>query len=133
MGFYEYDDSHILNIAKVSGVDDFVSHHPEGYDLKLKERGEGLSGGQRQSINLARALLHNPSLLILDEPTSAMDTGTEKVIIARLKEWAGERTIVMVTHRNTLLELADRVLVIDNGKVIADTTPDKLRAQGLKG
>ena len=133
MGFYEYDDAHILKIAKVSGVDEFVSTHPQGYDLELKERGEGLSGGQRQSINLARALLHNPSLLVLDEPTSSMDTGTEKGVIERLKAWKGDRTIIMVTHRNTLLELADRVLVIDQGQVVADTTPEKLRAQGRKG
>jgi len=129
MRFYEYDDAHILNIAKVSGVDDFVASHPQGYDLELRERGEGLSGGQRQSINLARALLHNPNLLILDEPTSSMDTATEKAVIGRLKDWAGDRTLIMVTHRNTLLELADRVLVMDQGTVVADTTPDKLRAQ----
>jgi ATP-binding cassette subfamily C protein LapB len=129
MGFYEYDDAHILNIAKVSGVDDFASSHPQGYDMELGERGEGLSGGQRQSINLARALLHNPNILILDEPTSSMDTATEKTVISRLKNWAEDRTVVMVTHRNTLLELADRVLVMDQGTIVADTTPDKLRAQ----
>lgn len=129
MGFFEYDDAHILNIAKVSGVDDFVASHPQGYDMELRERGEGLSGGQRQSINLARALLHDPNLLILDEPTSSMDTATEKAVIGRLKEWAGDRTLIMVTHRNALLELADRVLVMDQGTVVADTTPDKLRAQ----
>lgn len=129
MGFYEYDDAHILNIAKVSGVDDFVASHPQGYDMELRERGEGLSGGQRQSINLARALLHDPNLLILDEPTSSMDTATEKAVIGRLKAWAGDRTLIMVTHRNALLELADRVLVMDQGTVVADTTPDKLRAQ----
>lgn len=130
MGFYEYDDAHLLNIAKISGVDDFVASHPQGYDLELRERGEGLSGGQRQSINLARALLHDPSLLILDEPTSSMDTATEKAVIGRLKSWAGARTLVMVTHRNTLLELADRVLVMDQGGVVTDTTPEKLKAQG---
>jgi len=129
MGFYEYDDAHILNIAKVTGVDDFVARHPQGYDMELRERGEGLSGGQRQSINLARAMLHNPNLLILDEPTSSMDTATEKAVIGRLKDWAGDRTLIMVTHRNTLLEIADRVLVMDQGTIIADTTPDKLRAQ----
>ena len=128
MGFYEYDDAHLLHIAKISGVDDFVASHPQGYDMELKERGEGLSGGQRQSINLARALLHNPNLLILDEPTSSMDTATEKAVIGRLKTWAGDRTLVMVTHRNTLLELADRVLVMDQGGVVADTTPEKLKA-----
>jgi ATP-binding cassette subfamily C protein LapB len=129
MGFFEYDDAYILNIAKVSGVDDFVASHPQGYDMELRERGEGLSGGQRQSINLARALLHNPNLLILDEPTSSMDTATEKALISRLRDWAGDRTLIMVTHRNSLLELADRVLVMDQGTVVADTTPDMLRAQ----
>jgi ATP-binding cassette subfamily C protein LapB len=129
MGFYEYDDAHLLKIAKLSGVDDFVASHPQGYDMELRERGEGLSGGQRQSINLARALLHDPNLLVLDEPTSSMDTATEKSVIGRLKVWAGARTLVMVTHRNTLLELADRVLVMDQGAVVTDTTPEKLKAQ----
>jgi ATP-binding cassette, subfamily C, bacterial LapB len=95
----------------------------------LRERGEGLSGGQRQSINLARALLHDPNLLVLDEPTSSMDTATEKSVIERLKAWVGKRTLVMVTHRNALLELADRVLVIDQGAVMADTTPEKIKEQ----
>jgi len=129
MGFYEYDDAHILKISKISGVDDFVASHPQGYDMELRERGEGLSGGQRQSINLARALLHNPNMLILDEPTSSMDSATEKAVIGRLKSWAGERTLIIVTHRNSILELVDRVLVMDKGTIIADTTPDKLRAQ----
>jgi ATP-binding cassette subfamily C protein LapB len=129
MGFYEYDDAHLLKIAKVSGVDDFVAGHPQGYDMELRERGEGLSGGQRQSINLARALLHNPNLLVLDEPTSSMDTATEKATIGRLRNWAGDRTFVMVTHRNALLELVDRVLVMDEGTMVADTTSDKLRTQ----
>jgi ATP-binding cassette subfamily C protein LapB len=129
MGFYEYDDAHVLNIAKISGVDDFVAGHPQGYDMELRERGEGLSGGQRQSINLARALLHDPNLLILDEPTSSMDTATEKAVIDRLKAWAVGKTMVMVTHRNTLLELADRVLIVDQGVIVTDTTPEKIKAQ----
>ena len=129
MGFYEYKDAHVLNIAKISGVDDFVATSPQGYDMVLRERGEGLSGGQRQSINLARALLHDPNLLVLDEPTSSMDTATEKSVIERLKGWVGKRTLVMVTHRNALLELADRVLVIDQGAVMADTTPEKIKEQ----
>ena len=129
MGFFEYDDAHLLNIARISGVDDFVAGHPQGYDLELKERGEGLSGGQRQCINLARALLHDPNLLILDEPTSSMDSATEKMVIGRLQGWLGSRTLVMVTHRNTLLELADRVLVMDQGAVVADSPPEALKAQ----
>ena len=128
MGFYEYDDAHILDVAKIAGVDEFVANHPQGYDMELKEKGEGLSGGQRQSINLARALLHSPNLLVLDEPTSSMDSASEKLVIDRLKAWAGARTVVMITHRNTLLELCDRVLVIEQGKIVADTTPEKLKA-----
>ena len=131
MGFYEHSDAHILDICKVSGVDAFISKQPSGYDFELKERGEGLSGGQRQSINLARALLHNPSILVLDEPTSSMDQATEMSVINSLDNWAKEKTMVMITHRNSLLRLADRVLVMDGGQVLTDTTPEKLRAQQL--
>ena len=128
MGFVEYDDEHILNIAKLSGVDDFASRHPQGYDLTVKERGEGLSGGQRQSINFARSLLHSPNLLVLDEPTSSMDTATEKAVLERLKVWLEDRTLIAITHRNSILGLVDRVLVMDQGKVLTDTTPEQIRA-----
>tara|TARA_B100000767_G_scaffold275416_1_gene312256 strand:+ start:1280 stop:3493 length:2214 start_codon:yes stop_codon:yes gene_type:complete len=129
MGYYEYDDAHILNIAKLSGVDSFIANRPQGYDLELKEHGAGLSGGQRQSINLARSLLHDPNLLVLDEPTSSMDVATEKVVIEGLKTWSNLRSMVIVTHRNTLLDIVDRVLVMDEGKILADTTPEKLKTQ----
>lgn len=128
MGYYEYDDRHILEIAKIAGVDDFAANHPQGYDLVLRERGEGLSGGQRQTINLARSILHNPNILVLDEPTSAMDTATEHAVLDRLRNWLPGRTLVSVTHRNTVLALCDRVLVMDKGSVIADTTPDRLKS-----
>ncbi len=85
MGFNEYDDEHIFEICKVAGVDDFVGSHPKGYDLEIKERGIGLSGGQKQTINLARSLLHNPEILLLDEPTSSMDQGTEQKVIESLQ------------------------------------------------
>lgn len=127
MGYFEYDDRHILNIAKISGVDDFVASHSSGYDLPLKEKGEGLSGGQRQSINLARALIHEPNVLILDEPTSSMDTATETSVLDRLKFWLKNRTLIVVTHRNSLLKLADRVLVFDQGVIATDTTPERLQ------
>ena len=128
MGFVEYDDEHVLSIAKLSGVDDFAARHPQGYDLMIKERGEGLSGGQRQSINFARSLLHSPNLLVLDEPTSSMDTATEKAILERLKAWLEDRTLIAITHRNSILGLVDRVLVMDQGKVLTDTTPEQIRA-----
>ena len=133
IGYYEYGDDHLLNIARISGVDDFVSQSQSGYDLMLGEGGQGLSGGQLQSINLARAMLHDPNVLILDEPTSSMDSGTEKIVISRLKNWTKKRTLIMVTHRNSILELADRVLVIDDGSVLMDTTPERLKAQSGRG
>ena len=133
IGYYEYGDDHLLNISKISGVDDFVSRSQSGYDLMLGEGGQGLSGGQLQSINLARAMLHDPNVLILDEPTSSMDTGTEKAVISRLKDWANKRTMIMVTHRNSILELAERVLVVEGGSILMDTTPERLKAQSGRG
>ena len=125
MGFNEYDDEHVLNICKVAGVDDFVGAHPKGYELEIKERGAGLSGGQKQTINLARSLLHNPKILLLDEPTSSMDQGTEKVIES-LQVFSSGKTMLIVTHRNPILSMVDRVFVMENGKVIADQTPEQL-------
>lgn len=126
MGFVQYSDEHILEIARIAGVDEFVRQNPSGYDFQLKERGEGLSGGQRQSINLARSILHKPSLLILDEPTSSMDTATEKTVLDNLTGWMENKTLVAITHRNTLVRLASRVLVIDRGLLVADDSPEKL-------
>ena len=85
-----------------------------------------MSGGQRQTINLARSLLHEPQILLLDEPTSSMDQGTEKSVIEALKTFTEEKTMLIVTHRNPILTMVDRVLVLENGKVIADQPPEKL-------
>lgn len=126
MGFNEYSDEHILEICKVAGVDDFVGSQPKGYDLEIRERGVGLSGGQRQTINLARSLLHNPQILLLDEPTSSMDQGTEKKIIASLTQFTEKKTMLLVTHRNPILSMVDRVFVLENGKIITDQTPEQL-------
>lgn len=113
-------DADVLRAAKVAGVHDFIGMHPSGYDLRLTERGEGLSGGQRQSICLARALARDPSMYLLDEPTSMMDTGTETELLARLRESMQGKTAVVVTHRSSVLELVDRVIVLDKGKVVID-------------
>tara|TARA_X000000368_G_scaffold271637_1_gene215324 strand:+ start:2081 stop:4285 length:2205 start_codon:yes stop_codon:yes gene_type:complete len=126
MGFNEYDDGHILNICKVAGVDDFVGTQPKGYDLEIRERGIGLSGGQKQTINLARSLLHDPQILLLDEPTSSMDQGTEVKVINSLKEFSKDKTMLIVTHRNPILSMVERVFVMENGKIIADQTPEQL-------
>jgi ATP-binding cassette subfamily C protein LapB len=127
LGYYEYDDTHLLKICQLSGTDDFIKGNPAGYDLKIKERGVGLSGGQRQSINLSRALLHEPNILVLDEPTSSMDSSTEAAILERLANYLSNKTMVAVTHRNTLLKLVTRVLVMDQGKIILDKHPSELK------
>ena len=126
MGFNEYDDEHLLEICKVAGVDDFVGSHPKGYDLEIKERGIGLSGGQKQTINLARSLLHKPEILLLDEPTSSMDQGTEQKVIGTLRQFCIDKTMLIVTHRNPILAMVDRVFVMENGNIITDQTPEQL-------
>jgi ATP-binding cassette subfamily C protein LapB len=129
MGYNEYTDDHLLRVCKIAGVDDFVGSHPKGYDLEVKERGLGLSGGQRQTINLARSLLHDPSILLLDEPTSSMDQSTEKKVVGALQETCAKKTMVIVTHRNPILTMVDRVFVLENGSIVADQTPQQI---GLK-
>ena len=126
MGFSEYDDEHVLDICKVAGVDAFVGAQPKGYDLEIRERGNGLSGGQKQTINLARSLLHDPKILLLDEPTSSMDQGTEKQVISSLTKFTKEKTMIIVTHRNPIFSMVDRVLVLENGKIVGDQTPEQL-------
>jgi ATP-binding cassette subfamily C protein LapB len=112
-------DEEILEASKLAGVHDFISHHPEGYGLRLKERGEGLSGGQKQSITIARALVSKPPIVLLDEPTSAMDLPGERTLIERLKAELINQTIIVITHRASIIELIDRVLVLDQGRLVA--------------
>ena len=92
----------------------------------IRERGVGLSGGQRQTINLARSLIHDPSILLLDEPTSSMDQGTEKKVVDSLKAISSDKTMLIVTHRNPILTMDDRVFVREGGKIVADQTPEQL-------
>ena len=131
------DDAAVLRAAEISGVDDFVNRHPMGYDMPVGERGELLSGGQRQAIAIARALLLDPPIVVLDEPTSAMDNGAENRIKARLAEELGDRTLLLVTHRASLLAMVDRLIVMDGGRVVADGPRDAvlkaLSAGQIKG
>ncbi|MEZ5863137.1 MAG: type I secretion system permease/ATPase [Geminicoccaceae bacterium] len=137
MGAAFADDAAVLRAAEISGVEDFVSRHPLGYDMPVGERGELLSGGQRQAIALARALLLDPPILILDEPTSAMDNGAESRFKTRLGEELAGRTLLLVTHRASLLGLVDRLIVLDGGRVVADGPRDQvlkaLAAGQIKG
>lgn len=126
------DDEELLRAARLSGTHDFMGRLANGYELRLADRGESLSGGQRQSIAVARALAGKPSILLLDEPTSAMDTQTEMALIERLQRELSDRTALLITHRLPLLKLVSRVLVIDSGKVIADGPRDAILKQIAK-
>ena len=113
-------DEEILHAARLAGVEEFASQHPEGYDMRVGERGQGLSGGQRQAVVLARALIGDPPIVLLDEPTAAMDVQSETALIGRLRAVLDGRTLIVITHRTSLLDIVDRVIVIDGGKVVAD-------------
>ena len=110
----------VLRAAKLSGANDFIGQIPNGYDLRLADRGEGLSGGQRQSIAIARALVHDSPILLFDEPTSAMDLQSENALIARLDGELKGKTVVLVTHRQSMLRLVERVIILDRGRVVAN-------------
>jgi ATP-binding cassette subfamily C protein LapB len=118
------DDAEMVRVAQLSGTHQFIGQIANGYDLVLADRGEGLSGGQRQSISLARALAGRPPILVFDEPTSAMDAQTEAQLIERLEAELQGRTFVLITHRPALVRLVDRIVVIDGGKVVNDGPRD---------
>lgn len=114
------DDDIILKASKIAGVDDFIRRHPSGYGLQITENGSNLSGGQRQSIGIARALLLDAPFLLMDEPTNAMDGKTEQKLLQRLKTTPFDCTLVLVTHKMSLLALTERLIVLEDGKVFAD-------------
>jgi ATP-binding cassette subfamily C protein LapB len=120
------DDQAILRAAHVSGVADFLRSHPLGFDLQVGERGMGLSGGQRQAIVIARAMLLDPPIILLDEPTSCMDNSTEAVFKNRLSQVLPGKTLLLVTHRSSLLSLVDRLIIVDGGKIVADGPKDEV-------
>jgi len=121
-------DEQILKASKISGVHDFLGKHESGYDLIVGERGEGLSGGERQSVTLARAILSDPNILVLDEPTNMMDELSENTFKKNLATIVKDKTVIIVTHKPSLLSIVDRLIVVEDGKVVADGPKEKIIA-----
>ncbi|KZL02072.1 Toxin RTX-I translocation ATP-binding protein [Pseudovibrio sp. Ad5] len=125
----------IYRAAHIAGVEDFVATHPHGFDMQVGEGGRLLSGGQKQSVALARMLLRQPRLLFLDEPSSHLDTASERRLLERLREYnSPDTTMIISTHRTSLLQLTDRLVALDKGQLVADGPRDfvieKLRTLG---
>jgi ATP-binding cassette subfamily C protein LapB len=114
------NDSAVLAAAHIGGIDEFANSHPKGFDLLVGERGETLSGGQKQAVGIARAFVTSPPIVLLDEPTSAMDHSGEDAVKKRLAEATEHKTMVLISHRSGLFDLVGRLIVIDAGRVVAD-------------
>lgn len=126
LGQEKPDPKIIDDAVTISGVSSFAGRNPEGYGMRVGPRGERLSGGERQAVCLARALISDPKMLILDEPTAAMDNTTERNVINGLTKWLGDRTLIVATHRAAMLDLVDRVILMHEGKIIADGPKDQV-------
>jgi len=118
------NDHLILRAASLAGVTDFLRNNPAGFAAQVGEQGKALSGGQRQAVALARALVRDPEVLILDEPTSNMDTDSELLLQKRLQSVIGGRTLVLVTHRLSMLRIVDRLIVMEDGQIKLDGPRD---------
>ncbi len=119
-------DAALVRAAEIANLSDYINRHPKGFDMQVSERGDSLSGGQRKCVALARAVVHDPPMLLMDEPTGSMDHSTEVAVKQQLTDYIQGRTWVVVTHRNSLLEMVDRIIVIDNGRLVADGPRDSV-------
>jgi ATP-binding cassette subfamily C protein LapB len=128
----ERDDDRLLESLDFAGLGQFVRNHPRGLDLEIKEMGEGLSVGQRQSVGWARIWLQDPAVAILDEPTAALDQTLETTLVSRLRVWLDGRTAIIATHRVPILQLTTRTLILQNGKLAVDGPRDAVLAHLMK-
>ena len=128
-------DSELLEAAEISCASDFINKHPKGFEMPIVERGENLSGGQAQAISLARTVIDNSKLFILDEPTKSFDSGTTQRVLKNLKRFLQDKTLILITHTPSNLVLVDRIIVMDSGKVVMDGPKDEVMAKlsGKKG
>jgi len=130
MGRGDIDAGRLVEVARLTGLDRVIAGHPQGWDMGVGEMGGLLSGGQRQLVALARALVHRPQILLMDEPTSSMDAQSEIQFLRQLKEAMSHShgTLVVVTHRPAVLELVQRIVVVDGGRVVMDGPRDAVLA-----
>jgi ATP-binding cassette subfamily C protein LapB len=130
LGAGDVSDDILLEAAKVTGIDRYISHHPKGFELPIYEGGGGLSGGQKQAVGLARLMLSDPRVFLLDEPTAAMDQQTENEFIQRFSSWLGkDRSLVIATHKPSILSLVTRIIVLEQGKILIDGPRDQVLQQ----
>ena len=121
IGRADATDEELLEVSRMTGVEEFVSRHPRGFDMPVGERGSNLSSGQKQAMTIARLLLTKPKIVFLDEPSGAMDLGSERHLINRLASaFDKDTTLLIATHRFTMLDLVDRLIVLDKGHIVAD-------------
>ncbi|RUT67342.1 hypothetical protein CKG00_01110 [Morganella morganii] len=133
LGAPKAGDAEIIRALQIAGVADLVSSSPQGLSRVLWEGGIGLSGGQRQAVLLARTILANPEIMLLDEPTSALDEIAEQKLIAGLKTLTWDKTLIIATHRTSVLQLADRIIVMNNGKIALDGARDEVLKSLISG
>jgi ATP-binding cassette subfamily C protein LapB len=126
------NDEKLIEAANICGVDLFVNQLPQGFDTQVGESGGFLSGGQRQAIALGRAVLLNEPILILDEPTNSFDNTTESIVKKRLYNYTRDRTLLLVTHKAPMLDLVERLIVMDEGRIVMDGPKDEVLT-ALKG
>ena len=126
------DRAEIEAAARAIGAHDFIAALPDGYDTDVKKRGGRLSSGQRQLVSFARAFLADPRVLILDEATSSLDIPSERLVQRALRTLLADRTAVIIAHRLTTVEIADRVVVVDDGRIVEDGAPVDLIAEGRR-
>jgi subfamily B ATP-binding cassette protein MsbA len=121
-------EDEVIAAAKLANADEFIARMPQGYDTVVGERGDTLSGGQRQRIGIARAVIRNNPILILDEPTAALDTESERLVIEGLERLMKGRTVITIAHRLSTIRDADNILVLHNGIVAEQGTHEQLLA-----
>ena len=132
LGHPHATDAELSQALRISGAIDVVQQDAASLDRLINEGGRGLSGGQRQMVLLSRLIVRNPQIVLLDEPTASMDEQLEGWVIRQLQQWLTGRTLVLVTHRPALLNLVDRIVVMENGKVVADGPRDTLLKQATR-